>query len=265
MLTGVQFHVELEDELPISIVRKGDDTIAVVRDNQLNSLFLPFSLRACVIQRVENCSELHTVRENGALEIVSREWCNRVKLRVGLTTSQVRTHWLLLKTEGMSVATHCFEGTEEGVRDVVIWLESTLLDSSYEIWLVSEPQVCCESVSQEVGTMRCVDENEFPNERVVFGDSVADVALYIEDFLRSFFIHGSTLPTAVFWPSQLTFPVNVHCSNNELRVLEHRALLLPVRPLLLTSMRIKDWSTAKGLNRAPVNGVPRNNQHGKST
>ncbi|ORC93809.1 uncharacterized protein TM35_000016860 [Trypanosoma theileri] len=254
--------LSLDDELPLIIVRKSGKTIAVVRDDTLQGCFLPFSLSACDVQRVSDQVALQEARATTAFDVVTREWAVKVKLRVALDGVRNHTHWILLQsskgtTQDNHTETKFFKGTEEGLHEAVAWLKCRKLYGSYEICMASEPVLSELSVTKEIGCLHLPQEDEGVNERVIFGDSVTEIALFIEEFLQSFFQGIRTESTAVFWPSFLMHPVNIRYKINEVRAAEHNALLLPMRPLLHLKQRIKDWATADELRPSPAASVPR--------
>ncbi|KAH9577387.1 Peptidase C78 [Trypanosoma melophagium] len=254
--------VSLEDELPLIIVRKSGKTVAVVRDETLQGCFLPFSLRACDVQRISDQDALQEARTVAVFDVVMREWAVKAKLRVSLDGVSAHTHWIVLQpSKGTArerrTETKAFKGTQDGLCEAVKWLKCMKLHGSYEMCVASEPVFSELSVAKEIGCLRLIQEDEGINERIIFGDSATEIALFVEDFLNSFFQGKITESTAVYWPSFLMHPVNIRYKKDEVRIAEHNALLLPMRPLLHLKQRIKDWATADEVRPSPAVCVPR--------
>lgn len=270
MSSEAQALLPLNDDLPLLVLRRSGKTIAVTSDDPAAGRVLPFSPRACEEVRLRGAAALQGAREGGLLDAAAHEWPVRTKVRVSLDPVGARAHWLVVlpprdgeATGGRGVtAVKSFRGDAEGVREVVAWMRSLRLEGACELCLASEPVLSEGTVTGEIGRLRIhqaeeEEEDVFVNERVFLGDSTLDIALALEDFLWAFFIDGVTSPTAVFWPSQLTYPVNIHYKVDELRIREHGALLLPMRPLLRSQQRLKNWSTTKNFFPAPATCVAR--------
>ncbi|KEG15434.1 hypothetical protein DQ04_00071020 [Trypanosoma grayi] len=261
MSEEAQSGVQLSEELPILTVRKSGKTIAVVADSPSAKCCLPFSLASCEVMQVTTQDALLEARESGALKLVALEWPIKVKVRVALSAVHGRTHWVVLSSGASGSTTtvsKSFKGTEEGLCEVSGWLKSIELHGSCEMCIASEPDFSELHVTQQVvGHMRLREADEEVNERVMLGDSMSEIAILVEDFLRAYFIDGMNSPTAVFWPLPLTFPVNIHSTLDKQRVEEHKALLLPMRPLLHFRQRLKDWARANELRPMSVASMSR--------
>ncbi|RNF27219.1 uncharacterized protein Tco025E_00526 [Trypanosoma conorhini] len=266
MSEEVNSSVPLEDELPLLILRKSGHTIAVTRDEPCVGSILPFSLSVCDVVRVADRDALRRAHDDGHVAAVAREWPLQARVKVSLGPVGENVHWLVVLrcgSEGPAVpvpVAKSFGGSEEDLREVAAWLRLLKLKGSCELCLASEPAVSEVRVTGEVGHLRLPQTDEGVNEQVFLGDSLEEIALRLEEFLRSFFLAAVRAPTAVFCPSPLPHPLNIHYGVREMRVAEHRAALLPMRPLLLLGQRLKEWPGTLQAPSAPAAGVPRTGQ-----
>ncbi|RNF09413.1 hypothetical protein TraAM80_02212 [Trypanosoma rangeli] len=256
----VRHSFPLEDELPLLILRKSGQTIALTRDEPSVKSFLPFSLSVCSAIRVSDKEMLRRAYEDGHLTVVAREWPIQARVKVSLDCVREHMHWLVLLRrageEEVTVAKR-FSGSEEDLHEVVTWLKRIELRGCCELCLASEPVISEARVTREVGRLRSLQADEGVNEQVFLGDSVEEVAVRLEEFLHSFFLAAVTAATAVFWPPPLTHPLNIHYGVKEMRTAEHRAALLPMRPLLHLGQRCKEFPRTMQALSSHGAGVPR--------
>ncbi|RNC46924.1 hypothetical protein TcCL_NonESM03184 [Trypanosoma cruzi] len=267
MSDEVQFFLSLKDELPLLILRKSGQTIAVTRDEPSVGSILPFSPRVCDLVRVSDEDVLRKTYEDGYFTAVARNWRIKAKVNVSLDPIEERTHWLLFLGRNKGTAekskttvAKSFKGTEKDLREVVNWLKSLSVEGYCEVYLASEPSISDLRVTGEVGRLCLCRGDERVNEQVFFGDSMDEIAICFEELLSVFFFDCVREAKAVFWPPSLTHPLNIHYGAREMRVAEHNAALLPKRPLLHLGQRYKEWPMTINLPTVLAASVPRTGQ-----
>lgn len=241
-------------------IYKNGQPVALVRADAVS--VLPFSPRVCEVRTVTSLEEATAVIP------VEHAWAIWLKVTIALRPAAAR-NWLFLSqptittTEDVAIS---FSITEDGIarlEEQLGSLKTLTVRGTYRLWLLSEPEAAdvaaapCSlaglvSSVADGGGEKEGDTVCGSNERVIVGDTAADVAFAVSDLLRAVALRGEAATTVVCWPAPLPMPVNVHAANDLLRRQEHVGLLLPRVAQLHVSQRVKTWDGLAPLVRPPA-------------
>jgi Ufm1-specific protease 2 len=258
---------------PLHILQVNAKTIGVVRDAAI--AILPFSTTAVtdtVVKSVEEAAPLLS-SSSGVASSVEFKWCARVTLSVSASSKR---HGLLLRNVATNTtASHLLDSDVDVLEKELqtflssvetndkLWASASSKDTpcgDLHIVLASEPAVP-DTFSRSLNDLPSTSVSDVAGNlttRVVLGNSPREVVSMVSEIVVSLLRDGATgrfTETAVCWPDELLFPVNVHTRDDPRRRAEHAALLLPNRGLLHHQNAVQRWTSWSNLKEQRRNSA----------